>query len=195
MTAMVAQQQGYGPPTPVQIFQWQPEFEAALELYRRLRPTRVLEIGTYHGGTLYHWLQEAEPGALVVSVDSYAVGVDNRHMYDDWVPSGVRLEVIEGDSRDPRTRERVIELSPEYDWIFIDAGHYLAEVQNDWQQFGSLAPYGSGVVLFHDILPPNSVHPEIEVAFLWAEIKQHHRTLEIVWDRDATWGGIGVVLL
>ena len=48
---------GYGPPTPVPIFQWEKEFEVLLELYRRETPERVLEIGTYHGGTLFHWLR------------------------------------------------------------------------------------------------------------------------------------------
>ena len=50
---------GYGPPTPVPIFQWEREFEVLLELYRRETPAAVLEIGTYHGGTLFHWLRNA----------------------------------------------------------------------------------------------------------------------------------------
>lgn len=189
---MTKQLPGYGPPTPVQIFQWDAEFSALLELYRRAEPECVLEIGTYHGGTLYHWLQQ-EP-SLVVSVDSYAVGVDNRHLYSDWVKPGTQLEVIEGDSRDPHTLERVREHSKWFDWIFIDAGHFYPEVLSDWNTFGPLALSG-GIVCFHDILPPTRAHPEIEVAQLWEEIKQTHRTLEIVQNRDAEWGGIGVVLM
>lgn len=191
---MVEQLPGYGPPTPVPIFQWETEFQTLLELYRRLAPTFVLEIGTYHGGTLYHWLDNASSYALVVSVDSYTAGVDNRHLYDDWVPTGVKLEVIAGDSRDPVTREMVEDCADEYDWLFIDAGHYYAEVRHDWQTYRPFVRSG-GVVAFHDILPPTVAHPEIEVAYLWEEIKSTHRTLEIIADRKADWGGIGVVLV
>ena len=188
---MVEQLPGYGPPTPVPIFQWSSEFETLLELYRRFSPRQVLEIGTYHGGTLYHWLTNAQP-ELVVTVDSYAVGVDNRHLYDEWVPSLTELHVIEGDSRDPAVREQVAAISPSFDWVFIDAGHYYAEVKSDWETFRPLA---RRVVVLHDILPPTQAHPEIEVAYLWNEIKQTHRTLEIVENRGAEWGGLGVVLV
>ena len=190
---MALQRRGYGPPAPVQVFQWESELATALELYRRHAPARVLEIGTYHGGTLYHWLQNAQPGALVVSLDSYAVGVDNRGMYSDWIPPGVTLEVLEGDSRAPGIVASVRIFAP-FDWIFIDAGHYLHEVTSDWNTYGPMAAPG-GVVLFHDILPPSRNHPEIEVAALWEAIKQTHRTLEIVANRGAEWGGIGVVLV
>lgn len=190
---MSPQHRGYGPPAPVEIFQWQPEFETALELYRRLAPARVLEIGTYHGGTLYHWLQNAQPGTTIVSLDSYAVGVDNRALYPEWVPDGVELLVIAGDSRDQEIVERIRGCAP-FDWVFIDAGHYLAEVTSDWQNYGPMAAEG-GAVLFHDILPPTRNHPEIEVAQLWAEIRQTHRTLDIIHDCNADWGGIGVVLV
>lgn len=191
---MAENRPGYGPPTPVPIYQWASEFEALLELYRRLAPHRVLEIGTYHGGTLYHWLRNAQPDSVFVSVDSYAVGVDNRHLYDEWTPDDAALHVIEGDSRDPAVRNQVEALSPEFDWVFIDAGHYYAEVKSDWETFGPLASEG-GVVVLHDILPPTQAHPEIEVAFLWNEIKQTHSTLEIVDNREAEWGGLGVVLI
>jgi cephalosporin hydroxylase len=127
-------------------------------------------------------------------VDSYVEGVDNRHLYDEWTPDDAALHVVEGDSRDPAVRNQVEALSPEFDWVFIDAGHYYAEVKSDWETFGPLASEG-GVVVLHDILPPTQAHPEIEVAFLWNEIKQTHSTLEIVDNRAAEWGGLGVVLI
>jgi cephalosporin hydroxylase len=190
---MVPQPKGYGPSAPVPVYQWESEFAVVLELYRRFKPKRVLEIGTYYGGTLYHWLQNAQPGAQVISLDSYAVGVDNREQYPDWVPDGVLLDIVAGDSRDPQVIEYIRERAP-YDWIFIDAGHYLHEVTSDWNTYGPMALPG-GVVLFHDILPPTQAHPEIEVAALWEAIKRTHRTFEVVADRDAEWGGIGCVLV
>ena len=67
-------------------------------------------------------------------------------------------------------------------------------VKDDWDNYGPMCAPG-GCVLFHDILPPTQAHPEIEVAHLWEEIRKTHRTLEIVADRGAEWGGIGVVLV
>ncbi len=190
---MADQLPGYGPPTPVPIFQWQPEFEALLDLYRDRKPKRVLEIGTYHGGTLYHWLRNAPKGATIVSLDSYAVGVDNRHLYDEWNVNDTRLVVLEGDSSKGKTVGAVEPYAP-FDWVFIDAGHYYHEVKADWDNYRPLVQDG-GLVCFHDILPPNHIHPEIEVAQLWEEIKQDYETLEIVADRDAYWGGIGVTTI
>jgi predicted O-methyltransferase YrrM len=193
-TALVKQEEGYGPPTPVPIFQWEAEFAPLLEMYRERKPKRVLEIGTYHGGTLYHWLKNATPGAKVVTVDSYLVGIDNRKFYAGWTPGGVELDVIEGDSADRQIIREVAESAP-FDWVFIDAGHYYKEVAADWHNYHRMCQKG-GVVIFHDILPPSRSWPIIEVFWLWKEIKRGgFRTEEIVHDRDAEWGGIGIVYL
>lgn len=182
----------YGPEAPVQVFQHEAEFSELLELYRERAPRRVLEIGTYFGGTLYHWLQNAKPGTLIVALDSYKVGVDNRYLYPGWTPEDVTLEVVKGDSRDPDVVKAVNGFGP-FDWVFIDAGHYYDEVKDDWENYG-LACEPGGVVALHDILDDKFHHPEIEVAELWAEIKQSgYPTREIVHDREAWWGGIGVV--
>lgn len=173
--------------TPVPILQREGEFDVLLEMYRERAPRRVLEIGTYHGGTLYHWLQNATLGTLVVSVDSYVTDVDNRQLYPEWVPDGVDLYVIEGDNRDTRVLEQVDRDSP-YDWVFIDAGHLYDEVKSDWLNYG---PMCTGVVCFHDILHP-------DVARLWAEVKTEHETRELISDPITEWDGwcgIGCVFM
>ncbi len=192
MTTMIEQQPGCGPPAPVPILQWQAEFEVLLELYIRLRPWKTLEIGTYHGGTLYHWLCRNTWEGRIVSLDSYAVGVDNRHLYDEWNVNDADLVVLVGDSHAPRTVGRV-EVNGPYDFALIDAGHYYEEVKRDWELYRPLIR-GGGIMCFHDILT-HPAWPSIEVGRLWEEIKQDHLTLEIVADRNAEWGGIGVVLL
>lgn len=187
----VEQQPGCGPPAPVPILQWEAEFAVLLELHRRIVPNRTLEIGTYHGGTLYHWLQQTYHPQKIVSVDSYAVGVDNRHLYGEWNDDDV-LTVIAGESHSGRTIRQVGELGP-YDFVFIDAGHYLPEVTRDWNNYRPMVAPG-GLMCFHDILT-HPAWPSIEVGQLWEQIKRDHLTFEIVADRDAEWGGIGVVLL
>jgi predicted O-methyltransferase YrrM len=176
----------------VPILQWEKEFRVLLEIYRRSNASSLLEIGTYHGGTLYHWLQNSGGGTTIVTVDSYAVGVDNRDQYEDWNPGGVHLEVIEGDTNSAGTINAVEDFGL-YDWLFIDAGHYLHEVTADWNNYRPMVRPG-GLACFHDILT-HPTWPSIEVGQLWAEIKNTHDTFEIVADHHAQWGGLGVVLL
>lgn len=184
----------YGPKAPVDVFQHEWELSRLIDLYVQRRPKRVLEVGTYHGGTLYHWLQNATRNTTVVSVDSYAVGVDNRSLYPDWVPYGVTLRTICGDCHDPQTALDAW-LSGPFDWIFIDAGHYYNEVERDWDIYGQMAAEGA-VVAFHDILPPSAEHPEIEVNRLWREIQARgYVTQELIASPDASWGGVGLVYL
>ncbi len=189
---MARQRAGYGPPAPVEIYQWEEEFEQLLDVYRDRQPKRVLEIGTYHGGTLYHWLQNAVPGTTVVSVDSYAVRVDNRHLYTEWCPEGVDVVAIAGDSHDPATVKDVSALEP-YDWVWIDAGHRYLEVSKDWDLYTPMVHEGA-VVCLHDIRPASRNHPEIEVSQLWREIKAMglFETREIL-GHNVDWGGIGIV--
>ena len=195
LPAQIERSLEYGPATDdVPIFQHAWEFERLLELYRMRPPWHVLEVGTYHGGTLYHWLQNAQEGALVVSVDSYQAGVDNRALYEEWAPEGVGVRTIAGDSHAPET-VRQAGLHAPYDWLFIDAGHLYEEVKADWESYGPMVAPG-GIVAFHDILPPTAAWPEIEVERLWREIQaQGYVTQELVADAGAEWGGIGVVYL
>jgi predicted O-methyltransferase YrrM len=189
---LVEQEPGCGPPAPVPILQWEKEFRVLLDIYRRSNATSLLEIGTFHGGTLYHWLRNSIQGTKIVTVDSYTVGVDNRHLYDDWNIHGCDLVVISGDTNLPGTANKVEEHGP-FDWLFIDAGHYLHEVTADWNLYRGMVRPG-GLACFHDILT-HPAWPSIEVGQLWAEIKNTHDTFEIVADHHAQWGGIGVVLL
>jgi predicted O-methyltransferase YrrM len=191
VTVLTKQREGYGPPAPVQVFQWAAEFEQLLDIYRERAPKRVLEIGTYHGGSLWHWLQNARPGATVVSVDSYKVGPDNRDMYESWCPARVKVIALAGDSHDTAIAAEVKKLAP-YQWVWIDGGHRYTDVKTDWELYGSMCAPG-GIVCFHDILPASRQHRDIEVSQLWAELTAEHETEEIVADRAATWGGIGIV--
>lgn len=192
MPTLIEQEPGCGPPAPVPILQWEKEFQVLLELYRRFAPRRVLEIGTYHGGTLYHWLQNSDSVNTIVTVDSYEVGVDNRHLYDEWNTEGCDLRVLKGNSNEDSTAVEVRKHGP-FDWLFIDAGHYYNEVVADWQHYAPFVREG-GVAVLHDILTHPS-WPSIEVGILWEQIKKDYLTLEIVADRNAKWGGLGIVLL
>ena len=189
----VEQLPGYGPAAPVQVFQWASEFEQLLRLYCKRKPKRVLEIGTYHGGTLYHWLQNTRPGGVVVTVDDYASGIDNRALYKDWCPPRVGVVTIEGDSNSDETAKTVEQFGP-FDWVWIDAAHEYAAVKRDWELYSAMCA-SHAIVCFHDILPPSQAFPTYGVNVLWAELKERHDCEEFIADPGALWGGIGVVRL
>jgi len=190
---LVEQEPGCGPPAPVPILQWEKEFQVLLEIYRRGgSPRKLLEIGTYHGGTLYHWLKNSTNMDTIVTADSYAVGVDNRNLYEAWNEALCELVVIEGDTNLPGTANKIEPYGP-FDWLFIDAGHYLHEVTADWNLYSPMVRKG-GIACLHDILT-HPRWPSIEVGQLWTRIKNDYDTFEIVADHHAEWGGIGCVLL
>lgn len=179
------------------IYQRQWEFETLLKLYRELAPKRVLEVGTYTGGTLWWWLQESAPGATIVSVDTYdganfAQQVDNRALYPDWTLPDTKLVVLEGDSRKPRIRSKILEHGP-FDWVFLDGDHLYKSAKSDWENYGRGARAG-GVVVFHDILQFKR-HPEIEVYQLWEELRHQGYVTQELIAKGSQWGGLGVVYL
>lgn len=165
------------------------EFAQLLALYEERAPKRVLEIGTYEGGTLYHWLK-GRPD-LVVTVDDFRMGADNRVLYDEWVEPGTRLEVIAADSQEPDTVARVAGFAP-FDWCFIDADHSYHGVCSDWINYGPLVSPG-GVVAFHDIA--RHPDPRVEVYRLWSEIKASAANAVEFTEKGVSWGGIGVVFV
>lgn len=176
---------------PVPLMQREREFAQLLELYREEQPTSVLEIGVAHGGSLFHWLNDARDDVpvTIVAVDDFATFEDNRALFPLWAPPNVTLHVIEGRSYGAQTTERVREIEQHFDWVFVDADHSYETVLADWLIYGRHAR----TCALHDIVSDARVHPEIEVDTLWAELRRKYETREIVDDAHAAWGGIGVV--
>ena len=179
----------------VPVFQHIAEMDWMLALFEQRKPRRILEIGTYFGGTLKQWLTYCPPGATVVSVDLYTLSyADNRARYADWAaPSQATVHVIAGDSRDPAVIAQVARHAP-YDWVFIDGNHYYGPARSDWEHYGAMAAPG-GVVVFHDIVDNTEAHPEIQVARLWEEINAAGYTTAEYINGNGKWGGIGVVFI
>lgn len=156
----------------METFQASFELDALVAVYEELAPARVLEVGCWKGGTLWHWLQR--PGVTVVAVD------DQMRDSDEWegwaLDAGSTLHAIQGDSHDPAVIEAVSELGP-YDFVFIDADHTYAAVKADWENYGPMVADG-GALAFHDILP----RAGYGVSEVWAEIKatDGSRCIEIV---------------
>jgi len=168
------------------------ELRQAVQLYVQVRPQRVLEIGTLHGGTLRCWLEHAQPGAVVVAVDPNHLGAER---YDTWVPPGVQLVVVYGRSQDDHIREQVRVHAP-FDWCFIDGDHAAEAVLADAGMCLSMTGTG-GHILFHDTVPPPGWGPT-PPGEVWSALAQEYRSWEYAEPRPPGYppesaNGIGVV--
>ena len=168
---------------PVQIYQYESELEWLLEIYRSIRPRLVLEIGSLYGGTLWFWIQNAEPGALIVSIDLVVPTVDHRYedilrcqaLWKPWAEAAQRgLVVLHANSSEAATVQQAARHGP-FDFIFVDGGHDYETVQNDYENYWPLVRPG-GVMAFHDIayLDVNMPH-QIDVGRWWRDFKTNGR--------------------
>jgi predicted O-methyltransferase YrrM len=171
------------------------EFAALLERIERLRPRRVLEIGTYLGGTLWFLARASDPQAVVVSVDVDAP-VFARVQRARLARRRQRIVSLEGDSHDPATLERVRkELGDQpLDVLFIDADHSYEAVKRDYEIYSPLVRSG-GLIALHDINPRRSGGIFGEVPRFWAELRAEHpgATEEFLSRGHEDGYGIGVV--
>jgi predicted O-methyltransferase YrrM len=109
-------------------------------------PARILEIGAWEGGTLWHWLQIAT---------DHVVTVDDRmtapHMWDAWAARRPRAStLLQGLSQDADIVAKAAANAP-YDMVFIDGDHTYDLRPADWRNFSPMVVPG-GIVALHDIL-------------------------------------------
>lgn len=184
-----------GPESPVEICQVESEFEQALVLYRAAAPTRVLEVGTAAGGTLYHWLEHAAKDATVVTVDLPDPAYElDRERCKTWPRDDVSLVMVAGDSHTPDTVAQVAEHAP-YGWIFIDGDHRYehaaADVANFWPMLAD-----DGYLLLHDICLEREYDDgsDAGVGKLWGELRgAGYWTRELRVAPSVPLYGIGIV--
>lgn len=174
---------------PIPTHQHPREFEELLALYEQLPPMRVLEIGSWHGGTLRQWIKRAPRDAQIVCIDP---GIKNE--WTTWANAySVQLICLAGRSQDMAIVEAVRWRSP-YDFAFIDGAHDYASVRADFENYYPMMAPG-GVMAFHDILA-HERYPGNEVRRVWDEIRAAgYRTQELIEDPAFSWGGIGLVIM
>jgi predicted O-methyltransferase YrrM len=175
----------------VELLQVASELEPMMELYRERKPSRVLEIGCWDGGTLKEWLTQHTPD-IVVAVD---LDHRNRDAYPEWTHRDTQLVVGVGQSQGTPMIELMRRNAP-YDWVFIDGDHGDWGVMTDVDTCRPLVRAG-GLMLLHDIqagsdyaagdYPPRKVLQRMSV---------DHETWEYVEAGSHPWAhGIGVVQL
>jgi predicted O-methyltransferase YrrM len=189
----------------VESWQIEAEITAFLQILEAEPPQTVLEIGTAGGGTLFLLTRVAAPDALLVSVDLKHGQFGGGHprwrvpLYRSFARDAQRVELVAGDSHDPRTQDRLRRLlnGRTLDLLFVDGDHSYEGVRQDFTDYSKLVRPG-GLVAFHDIVPggPGKHGDPGGVPTFWSELKSTYSDMtELV--KDWEWGscGIGIVRL
>lgn len=150
-------------------------------------PIRILEIGAWHGGTLWHWLRV---GTVVTVIDDEMRMAD---LWQEWAAlEDAELHLLKGVSQDPAILADAAKNDP-YDVLFIDGDHSYEAVRQDWENYSPMVGSG-GMVALHDIVE----RPGYGVSRLWGEIKsvpgmRWMEIVETVEPGNESRCGIGVV--
>jgi len=182
---------------PVPVYQDESELKRLVELVKKLKPKRILEIGSLHGGTLWYWMHVSQ-GAEIVSVDSGVQAFDGRfadieyarlNLWPEWErETGCAITQIRSDSTSPTTVEEARKYAP-FDFIFIDGGHDYNTAMSDWDNYWPMLRVG-GLLAFHDIAYPDNNPDNYAVGAVWRAIRDNGDWQEIIREHnpEGIWG-------
>jgi cephalosporin hydroxylase len=166
------------------------------ELLKNEKIERVLEIGTWTGGTALLWahmVSKHENGIVFccdLSFDyghfrGYEPGTNILREYGQQVykDSPLRNYIVEikGDTHDPEFIAKVFQnIARPVDFMFIDGDHTYEGVKADFQNFSSFVKPG-GYIAFHDI-QDTEIHRGngCFVAQFWNEVKNNYEHWEFI---------------
>lgn len=158
------------------------ELSLLLAIVTAARPELIVEIGCDVGGSLYAW---SATGARVVGV---TLGPEDAQ----WAKAVTHgATVIEGDSHDPATQEKLFaELAGAVpDFVFIDGDHSEAGCRADWELALRL---GARMVGFHDV-SPYRLPGDPGVRAVWADASARYPSVVIRNPADPSNPGAGIV--
>ena len=167
----------------------------------RLRPMRIMEIGTKEGGTLFCWAQVLLGQARLISVDlpggnfGGGYGEDDIKRFEGFLQRDQRLECLRQDSHLNETLHAIrARLAGNFlDFLFIDGDHTYAGVKADFEMYAPLVRSG-GLIAFHDILN-NPKMPDSQVHHFWNEVKHRYAHREFIDDARTEQQGMGIGVL
>jgi cephalosporin hydroxylase len=163
------------------------ELLALQEFLKEEKIARVLEVGTWTGGTALLWAKMVSryDDGVVYCLDlgfSYGVhyanepGTEIMREYSDQVYRHTRynkyIKELAGDTHDPAFIEQVKNVvGGPVDFIFIDGDHSYEGVKADFLNYAPLIKVG-GAIAFHDIIDSeHHRHYGCFVAQFWEELK------------------------
>lgn len=174
----------------MEFLQVESEFAPLRDLYQERRPQVVLEIGSWDGGSLREWLVTAP--AKVVAVD---LEHRNRNAYEAWRNAKTELILHMGASQAEDAVNFMREHGP-YDWVFVDGGHSLWDVETDVENCRPLVSKG-GLMILHDVQAGTDYTAgDYPPKVVLDSFKDTHETWEYIDETPMGWAhGIGVIQL
>lgn len=177
-------------------FQIEGELAELVKEVRKLNPSKVLEIGTAKGGTLFLWARLAQPDATIVSIDlpggKFGGGYSERQaaIYRRFTGKEQKLHLLREDSHARATFEKARQLfdGKPIDLLFIDGDHTFEGVKRDWEMYSQLVRPG-GMIVFHDIA---GNYDDTQVKKLWDSIRTGFKHREYIFDQNGYYG-IGIL--
>ena len=166
------------------------------ELLKNERIERVVEIGTWKGGTalIFAMMVSKYENGIVYCIDwSFEYGFHNAREPGTGIPRSYHnfyreskyskhVKELQGNSHDPAFIEKVKnEVGPEsVDFMFIDGDHTYEGVKADFLVYHSLVKPG-GYIGFHDIRETaHHISIGCNVAPFWEEIKNNYEHWEFI---------------
>jgi predicted O-methyltransferase YrrM len=178
---------------PVQI---PSELNRFAEIVISICPKKVLEIGTFQGGTLCILTRLSAPSATIISIDlpggQFGGGQSKVRsmLYHTFRKSFQSMHLIRGDSHSEEVAARVKQITQSLDVLFIDGDHNYDGVKLDFLLYSPLVRPG-GIIAFHDIAEHRK-ETGGDVPRFWNEVKRSYPHEEIIENREQGWG-IGVL--
>lgn len=174
------------------------ELHRFAEIVASIRPRKVLEIGTFQGGTLCMFARLSAPRATIISIDlpggKFGGGQTQLRslLYHMFGKVFQCMHLIRGDSHSKEVSAKVKNISHCLDILFIDGDHAYEGVKHDFLSYSPLVRSG-GIIAFHDIAE-HTPETGCEVFRFWNEVKTSYRHEEIIENQNQGWG-IGILYL
>ena len=174
---------------PVPIYQNEWEFSHLLKIYQDRNPARVMEIGTFFGGTMWFWLQNPRLEKLYcldLPIPDRDPRFEHRAVcqkrWHTW-PNFDKLVYVQGNSQDANIITRMHAVQ-KVDWLFIDGDHTYRGVKRDYENYRDMVNPG-GLIIFHDVIYSRGVKK------LWKNIQKNNQCTEIT----SHIGGMGIGII
>lgn len=157
----------------------------------KLRPRRILEIGTRNGGSLVQLLSMYQDftGVEVTCFDLWReIGGPwrvRRNLRKLNIPTGM-IQFISGDSGQTVPIYKREHPQAKFDYVLVDGGHEPETARTDLKNVADLVAPG-GILIFDDICPES-----YNLIGVWREFQAAHRDeflwFEKLWRKGVAWG-------
>ncbi len=168
------------------------EITSLAEAVAAISPKTILEIGTWHGGTLLIWSSLASEMVVTCDLEDKTIQAD---FFRAMPPPGsaCKVEVLQGDSHRPKFKEKVVGAlgGHQVDFLFIDGDHSTEGARADFEEYSPLVRPG-GLVAFHDIVELQPLETN-QVFALWQELKGLYEAQEFIDEAGQCGYGIGLL--